>query len=125
MSDWWEVTAEKAWPPKPIDPATISANDREALDVRLDTMASSLARDIDFAVEGATKEGIEIGPDLWVEPCCNMSLRVAQNWIRCIQQARAMLQSEPTTCEKLKLAAMNLVNTLARKGIAKIPRTTP
>lgn len=80
------------WPPKPIDPAAISPDDVAALDVRLDTMARSLASDLDFNLAQRAKENLETTGDTFlIAPQSWPTHKVIQNWITCLQQARALL----------------------------------
>lgn len=87
---------KKHWPPQPIEPDAILPEDYDALDVRLETMARSIASALDFDTEQRRRENLDtttdthlIAPPSWPTHGC------LANWITCIQQARALLKVLP------------------------------
>lgn len=86
--------------------------------IALDTIRLTVLWWAEFDKAQRDREGLETTDDTHILcPPTWPSHGMLKNWAAALEDA-----SKPTPCEKLKLAAINMVNTLARKGIAKLPR---
>lgn len=91
-----KFSTDKQWPPKPIRPEDISAEDRAALDVRLETLARHIAYGLDFDAECGRREGQPVTRDTFlIAPPTWPTHGMLQYWIQILQQARALLPVQP------------------------------